>query len=127
MNMPFLNGSKKRDQVFAVDLGSRTTKAVLLERRDNTFSLTRFTVQDAPIYDKAMPQGLLTEHLRSVVDAMQPKTRQVTLAIGAGDSVLRSTELPLMPISEMRQMFKFNSKTHLQQDLRDHIFDCHIV
>jgi type IV pilus assembly protein PilM len=27
----------------------------------------------------------------------------------------------------MRQMFKFNSKTHLQQDLRDYIFDCHIV
>jgi type IV pilus assembly protein PilM len=127
MTIPNLKGGKKRDQVFAVDLGSRTTKAVLLERKDNTFSLARFTVQDAPIYDKALPQGLLTEHLRSIMEAMQPKTRQVTVAIGAGDSVLRSTELPLMPINEMRQMFKFNSKTHLQQDLRDYIFDCHIV
>jgi type IV pilus assembly protein PilM len=127
MTIPILSGGKKRDQVLAVDLGSRTTKAVLLERKDNTFSLARFAVQDAPIYDKAMPQGLLTEHLRGIVEAMQPKTRQVTLAIGAGDSVLRSTELPLMPVSEMRQMFKFNSKTHLQQDLRDHIFDCQIV
>src|SRR5580700_2933605 len=127
MTIPMFKGGTKRDQVFAVDLGSRTTKAVLLERRDNTFSLARFTVQDAPIYDKAMPQGLLTEHLRSIMEAMQPKTRQVTVAIGAGDSVLRSTELPLMPISEMRQMFKFNSKTHLQQDLKDYIFDCHIV
>src|SRR5580658_675950 len=127
MTFPNFTGGKKRDQIFAVDLGSRTTKAVLLERKDNTFSLARFTVQDAPIYDKAMPQGLLTEHLRGIVEAMQPKTRQVTLAIGAGDSVLRSTALPLMPISEMRQMFKFNSKTHLQQDLKDYIFDCHIV
>jgi type IV pilus assembly protein PilM len=127
MNMPFLNGGKNRDQVFAVDLGSRTTKAVLLERQDNTFSLTRFVVQDAPIYDKAMPQGLLTEHLRAITDTIQPKTRQVTLAIGAGDSVLRSTEMPLMPVDEMRQMLKFNSKTHLQQDLRDYVFDCYIV
>jgi type IV pilus assembly protein PilM len=127
MTNSFFKGGKKRDQIFAVDLGSRTTKAILLERRDNTFSLARFTVQDAPIYDKALPQGLLTEHLRSITEAMQPKTRQVTLAIGAGDSVLRSTELPLMPISEMRQMFKFNSKTHLQQELKDYIFDCHIV
>src|SRR5580658_1120274 len=127
MTFPNFTGGKKRDQVFAVDLGSRTTKAVLLERKDDTFSLARFTVQDAPIYDKAMPQGLLTEHLRAIMEAMQPKTRQVTIAIGAGDSVLRSTELPLMPINEMRQMFKFNSKTHLQQDLRDYIFDCHIV
>jgi type IV pilus assembly protein PilM len=127
MNYSFLKGGKGRDQVFAVDLGTRTTKAVLLERKDDVFSLARFTVQDAPIYDKAMPQGLLTEHLRSIMEAMQPKTRQVALSIGAGDSILRSTELPLMPVSEMRQMLKFNSKTHLQQDLRDYVFDCYIV
>ena len=127
MTLPFMNGNKPRDQVFAVDLGSRTTKAVLLERRDNSYSLSRFVVQDAPIYDKAMPQGLLAEHLRGIMDTIQPKTRQVTLAIGAGDSVLRSTEMPLMPVEEMRQMLKFNSKTHLQQDLRDYIFDCYIV
>ena len=127
MTFPFLNGKKNRDQVFAVDLGSRTTKAVLLERSDKGYSLTKFAVQDAPIYDKAMPQGLLTEHLRATVEAIQPKTKQVTISVGAGDSVLRSTELPLMPVAEMRQMLKFNSKTHLQQDLRDHVFDCFIV
>jgi type IV pilus assembly protein PilM len=127
MTLPFLKNSRNRDQVLAVDLGTRTTKAVLLERKDNAFSLARFTVQDAPIYDKAMPHGLLAEHLRSILEAMQPKTRQVTLSIGAADSILRSTELPLMPVSEMRQMLKFNSKTHLQQDLRDYIFDCYIV
>jgi type IV pilus assembly protein PilM len=127
MTLPFLKNGKNRDQVLAVDLGTRTTKAVLLERRENAFSLTRFAVQDAPIYDKAMPAGLLTEHLRSILETMQPKTRQVTLSIGAGDSILRSTELPLMPVTEMRQMLKFNSKTHLQQDLRDYVFDCYIV
>jgi type IV pilus assembly protein PilM len=58
---------------------------------------------------------------------MQPKTRQVTLAIGAGDSILRTAEFPLMPASEMRQMLKLNSKNYLQQDLRDYIFDCYIL
>jgi len=121
------DNAKKRDQVFAIDLGTRTTKAVLLDRRDETYSLSRFTVLDAPIYDKALPQGLLTEHLKAVVAAMQPKTRQVTLAIGASDSILRTAEFPLMPAAEMRQMLKFNSKNYLQQDLRDYIFDCFIV
>ena len=127
MKFSFLNGGRSREQIFAVDLGTRTTKAVLLERKENVFNLTRFAVQDAPIYDKAMPQGLLTEHLRAITESMQPKTRQVILSVGAGDSILRSTELPLMPVSEMRQMLKFNSKTHLQQDLRDYVFDCYIV
>ncbi len=121
------NSGKKRDQIFAIDLGARTTKAVLLDRRDDGYSLSRFAVQDAPIYDKALPQGLLTEHLKAIVEAMQPKTRQVTIAIGAGDSLLRSTEFPLMPTTEMRQMLKFNSKNYLQQDLKDYIFDCFIV
>jgi type IV pilus assembly protein PilM len=122
----FSNGNK-RDQIFAIDLGTRTTKAVLLDRRDASFCLSRFTVQDAPIYDKALPQGLLTEHLKAIVAAIQPKTRQVTMAIGASESVLRTAEFPLMPVSEMRQMLKFNSKNYLQQDLRDYIFDCYIV
>jgi len=121
------NAGKNRDQIFAIDLGTRTTKAVLLDRQADGFSLSRFTVQDAPIYDRALPQGLLTEHLKTVVEAMQPKTRQITLAIGGSESVLRSTELPLMPATEMRQMLKFNSKNYLQQDLRDYVFDCFIV
>jgi type IV pilus assembly protein PilM len=127
MTIPFLNGGKTRDQVFAIDLGSRTSKAVLLDRQPDGFSLSRFTVQDAPIYDKSLPQGLLTEHLRAIVTAMQPKTKHVTIAIGAADSVLRSTELPLMPLNEMRQMVKLNPKNYLQQDLRDYVFDCYIV
>jgi type IV pilus assembly protein PilM len=126
MTIPFLNGGRN-DQILAIDLGSRTTKAVLMDRVDKGLSLARFAVQDAPIYDKALPQGLLTEHLRNVVGALQPRTKQATIAIGANDSVLRSTELPLLPPAEMRQMLKFNSKNYLQQDLRDYIFDCYVV
>jgi len=126
MTLPFLNKGRS-DQILAIDLGTRTTKAVLLDRADKGLSLARFVVQDAPIYDKALPQGLLAEHLRNVVEALHPRTKQATVAIGANDSILRSAELPLMPPEEMRQMLKFNSKNYLQQDLRDYIFDCYIV
>ncbi len=95
--------------------------------KDGGLTLTRYLVQDAPIYDKALPQGLLTEHLRSIVEQIQPATKRVTVAISVGDSVLRTAELPLMQVSEMRQMLKFNAKNYLQQDLRDYIFDCYIV
>jgi type IV pilus assembly protein PilM len=126
MTFPFSKRGRN-DQILAIDLGTRTTKAVLLDRADKGLRLTRFAVQDAPIYDKALPQGLLAEHLRNVVEALQPRTKHATIAIGAGDSILRSAELPLLPLAEMRQMLKFNSKNYLQQDLRDYIFDCYIV
>jgi type IV pilus assembly protein PilM len=126
MTIPFLGGGRS-DQILAIDLGSRTTKAVLMDRVDKSLSLSRFAVLDAPIYDKALPQGLLTEHLRNVVEALKPRTKHATIAIGANDSILRSTELPLLPLAEMRQMLKFNSKNYLQQDLKDYVFDCYIV
>jgi type IV pilus assembly protein PilM len=30
-----------------------------------------------------------------------------------------------MPVADMRQMLKYNSKNYLQQELTDHVFDCH--
>jgi type IV pilus assembly protein PilM len=125
--LPIANKTKKRNQILAIDLGSRATKAVLLDRRQDTYTMSRYSITDAPTYEKGMPQGLLTEHLRSVVETMGPKTKQVTIAVGTDDSVLRSTEMPLLPLSDMRQMLKFNSKNYLQQDLKDYVFDCYIV
>src|SRR5258708_31867618 len=32
-----------------------------------------------------------------------------------------------MPVEDMRQVLKNNSKNYLQQDLPNHIFDCYII
>ncbi len=68
MSLPFFESGarKKRDQVLAIDLGSRTTKAVYLQRRGNEYSLSRYVLLDAPVYDKTLSVDLLTEHLKSV-------------------------------------------------------------
>lgn len=128
MALPFLNGAarKKRDQIISVDLGSRTTKAALLERRGEVMALTRFALLDAPIYDKKMSAELLGEHLRSVAGAMGGTARNVSLAVGLDDAILRQVELPQIPMNEMRLVLKNNSKAYLQQDLPNHVFDCHI-
>ncbi|HXE42491.1 MAG TPA: hypothetical protein VN516_05660, partial [Candidatus Baltobacteraceae bacterium] len=67
MALPFLNGAskKKLNQVMAIDLGTRTTKGVIVERRGEGFALTRYALVDAPIYDKKISTELLAEHLRS--------------------------------------------------------------
>lgn len=128
MTFPFFTPkAKKRDQIIAIDLGSRRSKAVLLERADDKYKLTRYVVQDAPISEKTVSIELLAEHFRQIVQAMDAKLRQVTVSIGSHDSILRTVELPLLPVEEMRQMLKFNSKTYLQQDLPDYVFDCFIV
>jgi type IV pilus assembly protein PilM len=129
MALPFFNSttSKRRDQLFCVDLGGRTTKAVYLQRKDNGFALSRFALLDAPIYDKTWSVEMLTEHLKAVNQALEPKTKQVTIAISLNDLVVRNIEMPSMAIHEMRQMLKINTKAYLQQDLPGYVYDCYII
>src|SRR6266404_4694022 len=127
MALPFFNGANKRDQLISIDLGGRTTKAVHLQRKGDAFVLSRYALLDAPIYEKNLSADLLGEHLKNVCQALDARTKLVTLAVGVNDSVVRHADLPLMPIGDMRQILKNNTKNYLQQDLPGHVFDCSIM
>lgn len=128
MGLPFFNGNaKKRDELLAVDLGGRTTKAVHIRRKSEGFELLGYALLDAPIYERNIAPELLGEHLKTICQALDVKTRQVTIAVGVNDSVVRHADLPLMPVSELRQLLKNNPKNYLQQDLPGHVFDCFII
>jgi len=111
---------------MAVDLGSRTTKAVLLERRGEVLALTRYALLDAPIYEKKMSPEMLADHLRQVSEALGNTTKSLTLTVGLDDVIVRQVELPQIPMGEMRLVLKNNAKGYLQQDLPNHIFDCYV-
>jgi len=127
--LPFLNGAnrKKRAQMIAVDLGSRTTKAALFERRGEILALTRYALLDAPIFEKKISPELLGDHLKSVAEALGNTTKFVVVAVGLEDAMVRQIELPQIPMDEMRQILKVNHKNYLQQELPNHVFDCYII
>ena len=129
MGLPFLsNGAGKRpDEVIAVDLGGRTTKAVHLQRKGETYILHRYTLLDAPIFEKTLSPDLLCEHLKAVVAALETRTRAVVLAVGVNDAFVRHADMPRMPVDDMRQVLKLGPKNYLQQDLPNHVFDCFIL
>ncbi len=118
---------KRPEQVLAIDLGSRTTKAVHLHRRGEGFNLSRYALLDAPIFDKAMSADMLGEHLKAVSQALEAKTKQVSLTTGVNDAIVRHIEIPRMPLDDMRMMLKHNSRNYLQQELLNHAFDCHLL
>jgi len=129
MALPFNVGvaPKKIDQIVAVDLGSRNTKAVYIHRQGQALTLHRFAVVDAPIFDKVLSSELLSEHLRSVVQAIAAKTRYAALSTNPNDALVRPVEMPRMPIEDMRLILKHNSRNYLQQDLANYVFDCHVL
>src|SRR5437899_12767074 len=118
MGLPnFESGRKQRDRMIAVDLGSRTTKAVNVQRRGDAFILNNYAILDAPIFEKAMSADLLAEHLKAVNQALDGKARLLTITLDVNDSLLRHTEMPRMPVDDIRMVLKLNSKAYLQQEL----------
>jgi len=129
MTLPFLKKSAgtKRDQMLAVDLGNRTTKAVHLARKDGGMALCGYALLDAPIFEREMSADLLAEHLKAVAQALQPKTKLVALTLSANDAVVRSVDTPRLPMDDLRSVLKHNSRTYLQQELPGYVFDGHVM
>src|SRR5437899_7476546 len=116
MGLPFLNGrAKRRDQIVAIDLGARVTKAVHLQRRGETLSLVNYALVDAPADDQSITVEMLSNHFKEVAKSIGKRKGDVVLAMSVTDCLFRQIELPLMPVGDMRQMLKFNAKNYLQQ------------
>jgi len=129
MELPFLNKKARRnDHLIAIDLGSRATKAVYLQRQGDGFNLAGYTILDAPgVGERAPSAELLGEHLKQVHQQLGAATKQIILAVGVQESLLRHAEMPMIPIPELRNMLKFGSRNYLQEDLAGHVFDCHLI
>ena len=120
------NQSKRRENIVAIDLGAEHTKAVYLQRKADRCLLAGYARLDTPAGTNPYAPEILGPHLRAVVDATGAKTRRITLVVGPNDAVLRHADMPMVPVPDLRIMLKVGSKTYLQQDLPDHVFDCHI-
>ncbi len=124
MGLPFLeNLSAKVDQIIAIDLGTRTTKAVYLQRRDDRFVLLDYVLQEVPVSEKRF--DILAEHLRTVVRNFKARTKRVVLVVPVADSLISHADMPAVDTSDMRKMVRLNAKSYFQQDLPDYAFDCY--
>ena len=89
--------------------------------------LSEYALVDAPIFEKTLSAELLTEHLKAVTHALQAKPKTVSLTVGVSEAMVRTVEMPVMPVDDMRMVLKHNSRNYLQQDLSNFLYDCHVL
>ena len=128
MTLPFINAPTNRlDQVIAIDLGARWTKAVHVQKKNDRLALLGYAIQETPNHAKGFGDEAMINHLKNLGRALGERARSVVLAMGVPEAFLRHAELPPMPIADMRQVLRLNSKTYLQQEFPDYVFDCSIL
>jgi type IV pilus assembly protein PilM len=114
-------------EVLAIDLGSKTTKAALLRRKgDSIVLLRKGSIPTPPELKSLSAAAPLAEHLIAVHRALKAPRRQTVIALSPNLALLTSTELPPLPPSDLRRMIRLNPKSYVQQELKDHWFDCHV-
>jgi len=128
LTLPFLGkAGKQRDQIIAVDLGSRTTKAVRLQRQNGGFVLSGYAILDAPIVEKSISPEMLGEHLKQLNQLLGGKTKVLAMTAGIHDTLVRPADVPMLRVEELRSVLRLNSRSYLQQDLSSHVFDCQVI
>jgi len=128
MALPFLDRTAhQKRQVVAVDLGGRTTKAIHLQRRGEGFALCHYTLMDTPSVETTLSTDGLAEHLRAIQAALKTPAKRLALAVGTSNAFVRHVELPRMAAEAVRLALKHSAKSYLQQDLSNHVLDCHTI
>jgi type IV pilus assembly protein PilM len=89
--------------------------------------LNGYAILDAPIFEKLLSPEMLAEHLKTVNQAMEIRSKMVSLTIGVSDAIVRTVEMPVMPLEDLRSVLKHSSRNYLQQDMSNYVFDCFVL
>src|SRR5439155_9809801 len=130
MGLAFLHHrADMKNQIVAIDLGTRTTTAVLLESRGagNGFRLLNYLVWESPLDEKTWSRELLAEHFKKILAELGTKTKRVVIVIGRGETFLRHAEFPLGTPSHLRKMIKLNPANFFQENVVNYAFDCYVL
>lgn len=114
----------RRDQIVAIVLGTRMTKAVHLHREGGQLCLLNYVIKEAPEYPNGFARQVLSQHLVEIKEKLGAKTNLAVLVLSMGDTVIRHVEMPSVKPSDMRQMLRLHSKNYFQQDMSGYEFDC---
>jgi type IV pilus assembly protein PilM len=81
----------------------------------------------SPVSERKLGKDLLVPHLKKVAQEMGNRGKSVVYTLGVADSMLRQTEMPLLPLEDIRSMINLAPKQYLQADMSDHVFDCALL
>ena len=128
MALPFFgNKAKRRDNIVAIDLGSRKTKAVYIEKKAEVFSLVNYAILDAPNQTGASSKESAIEHFKQISKEIACPSKYLSIALSCTDSFIKLAEANYMDINDLRQLIARAPTKYLQTDYPDHLFDCSYI
>jgi len=103
--------AKRGNSVIGIDLGKRTYKAVLLNKKSDTrYALTSFASHEVP-EDVTTTDGV-AQHIKLLLKDLGGFTKSCALAVSEPDALLRIIEQPATPPQLLRNVWGPNQADH---------------
>ena len=114
--------AKRGNSVIGIDLGKRTYKAVLLNKKSETrFALTSFASHEVP--EEVTTTDEVAQHVKQLLKDLGGYTKSCALAVSEPDSLLRIIEQPTTPPDLLRNALRYNGLSMLNQDCKEFVLD----
>jgi Tfp pilus assembly PilM family ATPase len=114
--------AKRGNSVIGIDLGKRTYKAVLLNKKSETrYALTSFASHEVP--DEVKTADEVAQNIKQLLKDLGGHTKSCALAVSEPDALLRIIEQPTTPPELLRNALRYNGLSMLNQDCKDFVLD----
>jgi len=120
---PFSEMAKALNSVIGLDLGRHSLKSVVMQRRGpDRISVSNYAIRKLPETMESADQ--LGSEIKALFKEMGGSSKPCAIAISSPETILRIIEQPDTPTSLLREAFRLNSMTLLNQDCREYVLDC---
>jgi len=114
--------AKRGNSVIGIDLGKRTYKAVLVNKKSETrYALTSFASHEVP--EEVTTTDDVAQHIKQLLKDLGGFTKSCALAVSEPDALLRIIEQPTTPPELLRNALRYNGLSMLNQDCKDFVLD----
>jgi len=110
--------------MLGLDIGTYSIKAVELQKKDNTFTLVNFKIQERTAYSK---DEVLSTVLKKFLDEGHFGSKELYIAVSGNLVVVRLVELPEMAGEELKNAIRFEAEKYTPFSIDDAIVDYQVV
>lgn len=118
-------------ELIGLDIGSSSIKAVGLDWGQKTPKLKHFGMISLPpeaIVDGAfMDSATIVESIRSLVDGLKIKTRQVAVSISGHSVIIKKINVPAMSEVQLEESIRWEAEQYIPFDIEDVNLDFQIL
>src|SRR5438874_1155624 len=114
--------ARRGNSVIGMDLGKRTYKAVLLQKKSETrYVLTSFATHE--LSEEVTTPEAIAHHLKQLLKELGSHTKSCAIGVSEPGALLRIIEQPSTPPELLRNALRYNGLGMLNQECKDFVLD----